>query len=258
MKCKTKLRIEDSGAIWRSEVLCTCTCAASQIARRLSTVKNPESRFTLPPQSLTVCQSWGYPFLGLSVKTEKQWVLLISAAVGESQSFHPFTPAQGYRRGKEGVTGVVLIELCLDDKFSNSEWQSNFFQVYPNRIIGYPWYYSWRKQSLLGKVSSCWVRRPLGLWNANKERSSRLDEKICHEIGSPEGQKALTIAASFAVVGSAPKKRLINILNANIRFNCWRRQIFVKIHVLIYVFIAKSPSFPQMWCEVIRTTISRK
>lgn len=33
----------------------------------------------------------------------------------------PLTPAQGYRRGKEGVAGVVLIEVCLDDKFPNSE-----------------------------------------------------------------------------------------------------------------------------------------
>lgn len=128
-----------------------------------------------------------------------------------------------------------------------------------------PWlhrYYSWGKQSLPEKVSSCWVRRPLGLWIANKERSSRLDEKICHEIGLPEGQKALTIAPSFAVFGSVPEERLVNILNANIRFNCWRRQTFVRIHVLILVFLAKSPSFPQMWCDVIstlprRTTDSR-
>lgn len=77
--------------------------------------------------------------------------------------------------------------------------------------------------------------------------------KSCHQIGSPEGQKELTIASSFADFGSVPEERLAKILNADIRFSCWRVQIFVTVRVLVFVFIGNTPSFPQIWCDVIPT-----
>ncbi len=167
--------------------------------------------------------------------------------------FHPFTTRTGLPEGQRMGDGGCFDRGLFRRHISNQRVAKRFHSSLPQQDPWLHWYYSWRKQSLLGKVSSCWVRRLLGLWNANKERFSRLDEKICHEIGSPEGEKALTIAPSFADFGSVPEERLVHTLNANIRFSCWRRQIVVRIHVPIFVFIAKSPSFPQMWCDVIPT-----
>lgn len=86
--------------------------------------------------------------------------------------------------------GGGYFEVCLDDIFPNSERQRNFFQVWPNTlnyIDTTPGGNNFAGESIVM------------LWNANKERSSRLDDKICHEIGSPEGEKALTIAPSFEI-----------------------------------------------------------
>lgn len=63
----------------------------------------------------------------------------------------PSPPARGYWRGKEWGTGVVLIGVCSDDIFPTSEWQRNFIQVCPSRILGYI-------DTTPGGNNLCWVK----------------------------------------------------------------------------------------------------
>lgn len=56
----------------------------------------------------------------------------------------PSPPAQGYRRGKEWGTGVVLIGVCSDDIFSQRV-AKKFHSSLPQQDPWLHWYYSWRK-----------------------------------------------------------------------------------------------------------------
>lgn len=132
----------------------TCTCAASQIALRPFNLR--KSRFTLPPpdgwspsfQSLTVCQTWGSICLR---RWEPKVLFLKCGSWRIACNSTPSPPARGYRRGKEWGTGVVLIGVCSDDIFPTSEWQRNFIQVCPSRILGYI-------DTTPGGNNLCWVK----------------------------------------------------------------------------------------------------
>lgn len=152
MKCILSSCIENSGAMTLKGSTCTCT---AQIALRSSTFEDPATRF---PMQLT---------------ENPKFYFKVSQLTNSSNS--TLSPTHRAAGGvKRGGAKVVLIEVFLDDTYSTSVCQNNFFQVRLNQDYWLPWYYFSRKQSLRGRFS-CWVRRPLGLWNANKERASRLD-----------------------------------------------------------------------------------
>lgn len=106
----------------------------------------------IPLHTFPSC-TWGSICLRLSAMTEHPTFLFLKCDSWRIATVPTSSPT--HRADGSVGEGVVLIEVCLDYISSTSGWHRNFFQPTPAGSL-VSWYYSWRKQSLWGKVSSCW------------------------------------------------------------------------------------------------------